>query len=109
MFPLGFYLYEQVSVASAQSIFAVEVALKQRLEQGGNFQALINAALAQGLISADVADIVHTGRRLRNKFTHEGKQPVWTFGMADQIIGASHKLVSGLYPEPGRSDVTEPA
>src|SRR5687767_14348947 len=38
MFPLGFYLYEQVSVASAQLIFAVEVALKQRLERRANFQ-----------------------------------------------------------------------
>ncbi|MBB5157405.1 hypothetical protein [Saccharopolyspora phatthalungensis] len=99
MFALGFYLYEQVSVACVQSIFAVEVALKQRLERGGSFNDLINIALDEGLVSAHVADIVKTGRVLRNRFVHEGRQPVWTFGMADEIIGASYRLVGELYPE----------
>ncbi len=96
MFALSFYCYEQLVVAAAQSLFGVEVALKLRLGRKGGFQHLIQVALNGGLISSEVADIVDTGRAIRNDFVHEGKQPVWTFGLADNVIGASYRLVSDL-------------
>jgi hypothetical protein len=100
MFALGFYSYELVACSNAWSIFAVEAALKQRL--GANvktpFRALIMEARSQGLINDHLADILHTGRDLRNRFVHRGDQPAWTFGMAAQVIGASFKIVAELYP-----------
>jgi hypothetical protein len=99
-FALSYYCYEQLAVAAGHSLFGVEVALKLRLERGGSFQSLIAIALDEELISSDVADVVDTGRAIRNRFVHEGKQPAWTFGLADGVIGASYRLVSELYPEP---------
>lgn len=99
MFALSFYCYEQLVVAASHSLFGVEVALRLRLDRERGFQNLISGALSEGLISSEVADIVDTGRTIRNRFVHEGEQPVWTFGLADSVIGASYRLVSELYPE----------
>jgi hypothetical protein len=103
MFALSFYCYEQLVVAASHSLFGVEVALKLRLDRADGFRSLIEGALADGLITAEVADIVDTGRIIRNRFVHEGKQPTWTFGVADRVIGASYRLVRELYPEGPRS------
>lgn len=100
MFALGFYSYELVACSNAWSIFAVEAALKLRLgaDQKAPFSGLIKRARQQGLVSDHLADILDTGRDLRNRFVHEGKQPAWTFGMAAMVIGASFKIVAELYP-----------
>lgn len=55
-------------------------------------------AREQGLLNDDLADILDTGRELRNRFVHEGEQPTWTLGMAAGVIGASFKIVAELYP-----------
>ena len=100
MFALGFYSYELVACSNAWSIFAVEAALKLRLgaEEKTPFRTLIMRARSQGLINDYLADLLHTGRGLRNRFVHEGEQPVWSFGMAAEVIGASFKIVADLYP-----------
>lgn len=101
MFALGFYSYEMVAAAAAWSIFAVEAALKCRLEAGSNIamQRLIDIAKKRGLVSEHLTDILDTGRRIRKEFVHQGVQPTWTFGMADMVIGASFKIVAELYPD----------
>jgi hypothetical protein len=100
MFALGFYSYDLVACSNAWSIFAVEAALKLRLgaDQKTPFHKLIIDARDQGLVSDYLADILDTGREIRNRFVHEGKQPNWTFGMASEVIGASFKIVAELYP-----------
>lgn len=82
------------------SIFAVEAALRPRLGAGGRAQLsrLIKRAREQGLVSEQLADTVNTGRELRNRFVHGSEQPIWSFGMAAQVIGASFKIVTELYP-----------
>jgi hypothetical protein len=99
MFALSFYCYEQLVVAASHSLFAVEAALRLRMRSNATFKNLIDAAIDEGLISSEVAELVDTGRNIRNRFVHEGKHPVWTFGLADGVIGASYRLVSELYPE----------
>jgi hypothetical protein len=96
---LGFYSYELVACSHAWSIFAVEAALKLRLgaDEKTQFSRLVKRAREQGLVSDHLADILSTGRRLRNKFVHRGEQPTWSFGMAAQVIGASFKIVTELY------------
>lgn len=100
MFALGYYRYDMVAASACWSIFAVEAALKLRLGAGPNVSMsnLIKKAQEQGLISDYLADILHTGREIRNRFVHEGTRPVWTFGMAGNAIGASFKIVAELYP-----------
>jgi hypothetical protein len=100
MFALGYYSYELVACSNAWSIFAVEAALKLRLgtDQKAPFSRLIERAREQRLVSDHLADILDTGRDLPNRFVHEGEQPVWTFGMAAMVIGASFKIVAELYP-----------
>jgi hypothetical protein len=100
MFALGFYSYELVACSNAWSIFAVEAALKLRLgaDEKAPFRTLIMRARGQGLINDYLAGILHTGRELRNRFVHQGEQPVWSFGMAAEVIGASFKIVAELYP-----------
>jgi hypothetical protein len=100
MFALGYYSYELVACSNAWSIFAVEAALKPRLgaDEKAPFRTLITQARSRGLIDDHLADVLHTGRDLRNRFVHQGEQPTWTFGMAAQIIGASFKIVAELYP-----------
>jgi len=100
MFALGFYSYELVACSCAWSITAVEAALKLRVNapQKSSFDRLIKLAVEQNLVSAHLADILDTGRQIRNKFIHEGKQPVWTLGMAGNAIGSSFQIVGQLYP-----------
>jgi hypothetical protein len=101
MFALGFYSYDLVACSNSWSIFAVEAALKLRLnaDEKTPFAKLVKLALEEGLVSAYLADILDTGRDLRNRFVHEGKQPNWTFGMAHRVIGSSFKIVAELYPD----------
>jgi hypothetical protein len=101
MFALGFYSYELVACSNSWSIFAVEAALKLRLnaEQKTPFGVLIKKAMKEHLVSEYLADILETGRRLRNDFVHEGIQPAWTFGMASNVLRSSFKIVAELYPD----------
>ncbi|WP_156094116.1 DUF4145 domain-containing protein [Lentzea aerocolonigenes] len=100
MFAMSFYRYPMVTGSAVFSIFAVEAALKLRLNNRDNFQANIQRATQQGLISAEAAEAVDAGRQIRNNYLHEGKRPQWTLGQAYPAIGASFRLVSERYPEP---------
>jgi hypothetical protein len=99
MFALAFYQYKLLFASASFSIFAVEAALKLRLGLRANFHSLVRKATEDGLITAEVADVVEAGRRIRNNFVHEGKLTQWTFGMAFNGVGASYRLVGELYPE----------
>jgi hypothetical protein len=99
MFALGFYSYELIASSCAWSITAVEAALKLRLaEPRYSFDRLIKLAVERDLIAESLADILDAGRQIRNRFVHEGTQPLWTLGMASNAIGTSFKVVSELYP-----------
>jgi hypothetical protein len=99
MFAHGFYEYEFFAAACSFSIFAVEAALKVRLNGNGTLGGLIKRAQQQGLITRDQAEILDAGRQIRNGFVHEGTQPAWLPAMAGSAIGASHNFVAELYPD----------
>ena len=101
MFALGYYSYELVACSNAWSLFGVEAALKLRLgaPEKTFFSKLVKNAVDTGLMSEHLADLLDTGRDIRNRFVHEGKQPVWTLGMAAGVIGTSFQIVAELYPD----------
>jgi hypothetical protein len=105
MFCLGYYSYELVACSNSWSIFGVEAALKVRFNasKGTSFSKLVKTAHDQGLVSDYLADILETGRDLRNRFVHEGKQQLWTLGMAGVVIGASFRIVADLFPDDEQS------
>ncbi|MBO3738337.1 hypothetical protein [Actinoplanes flavus] len=99
MFCLGLYSYELIACSASWSITAVEAALKLRLDAGSKpFQKLVTLAIEQELIDAYLGEVLDAGRQIRNNFVHEGRQPVWTLGMAGSAIGTSFKVVAQLYP-----------
>jgi hypothetical protein len=99
MFAHGFYVYEFVAASCSWAVNAVEAALKLRLEQQGSFRSLIAAAEDGGILQPGTGAALHAGRDIRNGFVHEGTQPVWTFGMADQALRTPHFIVAELYPD----------
>jgi len=50
-------------------------------------------------------EALHAGRDIRNGFVHEGTQPVWTFGMADQALRTPHAIVAELYPDASEAEL----
>lgn len=99
MFCLGFYSYELIAASCSWSLFAVEAALKLRLNVNKSFNQLVELAEQQGLITQELGETIDAGREIRNNFVHEGKQPMWTPGMAGEGIGASFRFVAELYPD----------
>ncbi|MBL7488394.1 hypothetical protein I6A60_07190 [Frankia sp. AgB1.9] len=98
-FALAFYAYELAASAVAWSIFAVEAALKLRLEKTASLHGLIRTAMQEGLIEPDTADVLDAGRQLRNKLVHGGHQPAMTFAMSDGALRTSHLVVAELFPD----------
>lgn len=101
MFALGYYSYELVACSNAWSLFGVEAALKLRLQASEKtpFGKLIKDAKESGLVSEQLAELLDTGREIRNRFVHQGMQPTWTLGMASRVVGTSFRVVAELYPD----------
>jgi hypothetical protein len=75
-------------------------ALKARLNEskGGRYE-LLETAVNQSLLPADMKERLDAGRQLRNLFSHPTQQTVWTPPMcASSIAAASHDVVALLYP-----------
>ncbi|MBK7623004.1 MAG: hypothetical protein IPJ14_10165 [Kineosporiaceae bacterium] len=90
-----------MACSNAWSLFGVEAALKLRLSapEKTPFAKLIREAKESALVSEHLADLLDTGREIRNRFVHQGMQTTWTLGMAGQIIGTSFQIVAELYPD----------
>lgn len=100
MYALGFYAYDLAASSCTWALFAVEAALTQRLNKPKATRAeAIKLAEQQGLISGGAGDVLEAGRKLRNAFVHDGKQPTWTFATSVDIIRVSHQVVADLYPD----------
>jgi hypothetical protein len=74
-------------------------ALKARLNEskGGRYE-LLETAVNQSLLPADMKERLDAGRQLRNLFSHLTQQTVWTPPMCASSIAASHDVVALLYP-----------
>jgi hypothetical protein len=103
MFVDGYYTYENFMDAGTRSLQAVEAALRVRFSAGSSatFFNLIDRAKAEGLVTDEVHEILHVGRRLRNDQVHATSLPVIAPVMAAGMIGTSHKLVADLFEAHG--------
>jgi hypothetical protein len=99
LFVDGYYTYENFTDAATRSLQAVEAALRVRFDAGDKvpFAKLIHRAREEGLVDDYAHDILHTGRKLRNKEIHATTLAVLNPAMAAGIIGTSHKLVVELF------------
>jgi hypothetical protein len=98
MFVDGYYTYENFTDATTRSLQAVEVALRVRFDAGPGttFAKLIDRAKADGLVDDYAHEILHTGRKLRNREVHATTLSVLNPASAAWAIGASHKLVAEI-------------
>jgi hypothetical protein len=99
MFALGFYSYELMASASVWSLFAMEAALRLRLESTAPLAKLIELAAERNLIPKGSDGALDAGRQVRNRVVHGGLQPVWSVGMAGPVMRTSHAVVAELFPD----------
>jgi hypothetical protein len=99
MFVDGYYTYENFTDAATRSLQAVEAALRVRFDAGSkaSFAQLIDRARADGLVDDYTQDILHAGRKLRNRQIHATTSAVFNPAIAAGIIGSSHKLVAEIF------------
>lgn len=88
-------VWEFSVVGVAWSLMAVESTLRWVLAAGDSesFRKLITQANQDGLLTDELAEVVHVGRELRNGFSHPKNQPAWTLGMAAPALQRSHEVV----------------
>jgi hypothetical protein len=106
MFVHAAFLYDLFTSSSVWALFAVEAALRDRLESEATFGRLVREARSQGLVRASEAGRIGAGVKLRNALAHP-RQPITTTpGMAEMIVGGSHEVIAHLYQDPrlGSSD-----
>jgi hypothetical protein len=101
MFVDGYYTYENFMDAGTRSLQAVEAALRVRFNAGdrATFASLIDRAKQEGLVSDEAHEILHVGRRLRNRQVHATSLSFINPAIAARIIGTSHVLVTELFQE----------
>ncbi|MFJ4799131.1 DUF4145 domain-containing protein [Kitasatospora purpeofusca] len=97
----SYYRYEFSTVAVTYSLFALERALAEHLGVKKTLQQLIERAAATGVITADLADRLDSGRQLRNKLAHgeltgSALPPKWAVNM----VRAAFDTAALLYPTP---------
>ncbi len=99
MFVDGYYTFENFMDAVTRSLQAVEAALRMRLDAGprSTFDQLIDRAQREGLVGDDAREVLHLGRKFRNRQIHATSLPALNPTMAAGMIGASHKLVAELF------------
>lgn len=110
LWALAWFDYDLLAVSASWSLFAVEAALRTRLQSGPKppLNALIQRALAQALVTPGASEHLHAGRELRNSFAHAQRQGTWTPGMAGPVLQASHQVVAQLYTDDGENGATLP-
>jgi hypothetical protein len=93
MFVDGYYTYENFTDAATRSLQAVEAALRVRFDAGTkvNFANLIDRAKTDGLVDDYTHEILHMGRKLRNREVHATTLSVLNPASAAWVIGAAHK------------------
>src|SRR5258708_37716913 len=77
MFVDGYYTFENFMDAVTRSLQAVEAALRMRLDAGprSTFDQLIDRAQREGLVGDDAREVLHLGRKFRNRQIHATSLP----------------------------------
>jgi hypothetical protein len=99
MYVDGYYTYDNFMDAVTRSLQAVEAALRERFDAGTRptFAQLIDRAKTEGIVTDDVQEIFHLGRRFRNDQIHATSLPALSPAISARMIGASHKLVAEIF------------
>ena len=99
MYVDGYYTYENFMDAVTRSLQAVEAALRERFDAGTRpiFAQLIDRAKTEGIVTDDVQEILHLGRRFRNDQVHATGLIALNPAISARMIGASHKLVAEIF------------
>jgi hypothetical protein len=69
------------------------------------FAQLIDRAKTEGIVTDDVQEILHLGRRFRNDQIHATSLPALNPAISARMVRASHKLVAEIFdakPAPPR-------
>jgi hypothetical protein len=107
MYVDGYYSYDNFMDAVTRSLQAVEAALRERFDAGTRpaFAQLIDRAKTEGIVTDDVQEILHLGRRFRNDQIHATSLPALNPAISASMVGASHRLVAEIFdarPAPPR-------
>ncbi|MFC5804271.1 hypothetical protein [Streptomyces formicae] len=95
----SYYRHEFNTVGVATSIMAVEAALSETYG-AGSLNDHLKRALEEGTLTAEQADILNTGRQIRNAYSHGKTTHVaMTPALALQMVSASIRLISELTSE----------
>lgn len=105
----SYYHFEFAAVAVATSIIAIEAALRERYG-GGNLASLIRRGLEDGTINAEQADLLNTGRSIRNRYAHgETAHPALPIPFAVRMVSTSLDVIVSLsQPESNGIDRRSP-
>lgn len=102
LFIHSYFEYEFLVVATAWSLLAVEVALRDvlELERGPGSPGLgkmIGKAQGRGWFTHAEAEAVSAGKELRDRLVHGTGVVRYTPGMTEPMLRASHAAVADLY------------
>jgi hypothetical protein len=99
----GYYTFENFMDAVTRSLQALEAALRVRFGAGSKatFAQLVDRAKAEGLVGDDAHELLHLGRKFRNKQIHATNLPALNPAAAAGMIGTSHKLVAEIFADGG--------
>jgi hypothetical protein len=99
MFVHAAFLYDLLTVAAAWGLLALEPALRDRLNARRNatFGELVRRAERVGLLTDDEGQRVGAGIELRHIFAHPGQWTVYSPGLSELLLGATHEVMAKLY------------
>lgn len=93
--------YEFAALAVEKSLQALERAARIRLgvDDRMHFKPLIDHLAKEVSLSEEEADILDTGRQIRNFFAHPATAPGFPLVMATSMLRTSHRLIAALFPD----------
>ncbi|MBO0688796.1 MAG: hypothetical protein J2P40_04375 [Candidatus Dormibacteraeota bacterium] len=96
----SWFHYEFMAIACLVAFEAVEATLRQTVypfaKPDTPFEALVDQAVKERHLGADVGERVKAGPRLRSGLAQRGGQAEYTFAIAEPIVEFCHRVVSRL-------------
>ena len=96
----SWFRYEFMAIACLVAFEAVEATLRQTVypfaKPDTPFEALVDQAVKERHLGADVGERLKAGPRLREGLAQRGGQAAYTFAIAEPIVGFCHTVVSRL-------------
>ncbi len=99
MFVHAAFLYELFTVAAGWALLALEPALRDSLGAGRSvsFAELVARAGKRGLLDGRDVERLGSGIELRHMFAHPERLGVYSPGVAETVLAATHEIIAKLY------------